>query len=63
MRWKALQFLGKLESADISTRGFKPQHCPSVDERTNFENDLMLMIINVQFKRFNDSFKKKIKNS
>ena len=57
MRWKALQFLGKLESTDKLTYGFQTRHCPPVIEQlVDFENDLMLMIKNIQFKRSNDSF-------
>ena len=33
--WKALQFLGKLESKDKLTHGFKTRYCPPViDELT-----------------------------
>ena len=40
IRWKALQFLGKLESSDKITYGFKTRNCPPVvEELTNFEND------------------------
>ena len=50
MRWKALQFLGKLEENIKETYGFKSQICPqSVDESNKFE-DLMLMIKNIDFR-------------
>ena len=62
IRWKALQFLGKLESTDKLTYGFKTRHCPPVvDELTNFENDLMLMIKNIQFKNIKNDFQNKLK--
>ena len=50
MRWKALQFLRKLESTDKETIGFPAKKWPpAVEELTSFENDLMLMIKNIQF--------------
>ena len=51
MRWKALQFLGKLEENIKETYGFKSRICPqSVDESNKFE-DLMLMIKNIDFRQ------------
>ena len=38
MRWKALKFLGRLESSEKETFGFRSRKCPPVvDELTNFE--------------------------
>ena len=52
MRWKALQFLGKLEENIKETYGFKSRICPqSVDESNKFEEDLMLMIKNIDFRQ------------
>ena len=62
MRWKALQFLGKLESTNKETFGFRSRKCPpAVEELTNFENDLMLMIKNIQFRHINSTFQEQLK--
>ena len=62
IRWKALQFLGKLESTDKLTYGFKTRYCPPVvDELTSFEHDLMIMIKNIQFKSIKNDFQNKLK--
>ena len=53
MRWKALQFLGKLQSTNKETFGFRP---PAVEELTNFENNLLLMIKNIQFRHISSTF-------
>ena len=40
IRWKALEFLGKLESTEKETYGFKSRNCPPiVEEVANFEHD------------------------
>ena len=62
IRWKALQFLVKLESTDKLTYGFKTRYCPPVvDELTSFENDLMIMIKNIQFKSIKNDFQSKLR--
>ena len=62
MHWKALQFLGKLESTNKETFGFCSRKCPpAVEELTNFENDLMLMIKNIQFRHINSTFQEQLK--
>ena len=62
MRWKALQFLGKLESTNKETFGFRSRKClPVVEELTNFENHLMLMIKNIQFRHINSTFQEQLK--
>ena len=62
MRWKALQFLGKLESTNKETFGFHSRKCPpAVEKLTNFENDLMLMIKNIQFRHINSTFQEQLK--
>ena len=44
MRWKALQFLGKIGSNEKEIFGFKSRKClPSVDELAEFESDLLMM--------------------
>ena len=63
MRWKALQFLGKLDSSEKQTLGFRSRNCPpAVEELANFEDDLMLMTKNVEFKNINNTFQEKLKN-
>ena len=60
--WKALQFLGKLESTNKETFGFRSRKCPPpVEELTNFENDLMLTIKNIQFRHINSTFQEQLK--
>ena len=62
MHWKALQFLGKLESTNKETFDFCSTKCPpAVEELTNFENDLMLMIKNKQFRHINSTFQEQLK--
>ena len=57
-----MQFLGKLESTDKLTYGFKTRYFPPVvDELTSFENDLMIMIKNIQFKSIKNDFQNKLK--
>ena len=52
MRWKGLAFLGKLKGSDKENFGFKTVKCPSsVKELTPFENNMMEMIKNLEFKR------------
>ena len=51
MRWKALAFLGKLKGNDKENFGFKTVKCPSsVKEFVPFENNMMEMIKNLEFK-------------
>ena len=50
MRWKALQFLGKLNNSGKENYGFKTTKCiPWVDEIVDFENDMAKMIKNIPF--------------
>ena len=52
MHWKALAFLGKLKGSGKENFGFKTVKCPSsVKKLLPFENDMMEMIKNLQFKR------------
>ena len=52
MRWKALVFLGKLQKDETEKYGFRSRNCtPVVDELTEFENDMQLMIKNISFKK------------
>ena len=62
MRWKALQFLGKLESTNKETFGFRSRkYPPAVEELTNFEKDLMLMIKNIQFRHIKSTFQEQLR--
>ena len=57
MCWKALEFLGKLKSSEKENFVFKTAKCPSsVKELVPFENDMMEMIKNLQFKRVHNEF-------
>ena len=63
MRWKMLAFLGKLRSSDKGNYGFKTVKCPSsVKELVPFENDMMDMIKNLEFKRVNNEFQSNLRN-
>ena len=45
LRWRALAFLGKLQEDNAEKYGFQSWNCPPVvNELTNFENDMQLMI-------------------
>ena len=62
MCWRALQFLGKLESTNKESFGFRSRKCPpTVEELINFENDLMLMLKNIQFRHINSTFQEQLK--
>ena len=61
MRWKALQFLGKLESNGKQTFGFKSTKCPpAIDELGPFESDLQRMIKNIKFRPIWNKFLSKL---
>ena len=63
MRWKALQFLGIFESTNKETFGFRSIKCPpTVEELNSFENNLMLMIKNIQFRHISSTFQEQLKN-
>ena len=53
MRWKALEYLGKLSTSSKETYGFRSRNCPPVvKDLSKFEEDLTTMIQNVQFSTF-----------
>ena len=61
MRWKALQFLGKLESSGKQTFGFKSPKCPPViDQLAPFESHLQRIISNIEFRPIPNKFLSKI---
>ena len=56
-----LEFLGKLDSTQKETYGFNSCKCPPiVDELSDFENELMLLVKNIEFINVNKNF---LKNS
>ena len=61
MRWKTLEFLGKLDSIRKETYGFNSCKCPpNVDELSDFENELMLLVKNIEFRNINNNFQKNL---
>ena len=63
MRWKILQFQRKLESDNKETYGFKSRKCPNgIDELSKFEDDLMLMIKNIEFRNVSNTFQDQLRN-
>ena len=61
--WRALAFLGKLQKDGAEKYGFRSRNCPPVvNESTDFENDMQLMIKNISFKRANNPFQTQLKN-
>ena len=62
MRWKVLEFLGKLGSNKKETFGFKLHNClPSVNELAGFESDLLRMVPNIEFRPVRNNFLSKLK--
>ena len=64
MRWKTLVFLGKLDNDNNrETFGFKSTKCPpAVPELSQFENDLMYLVKNIEFRKVNNEFQNKLNN-
>ena len=61
MRWKALQFQGRLESNEKQTFGFKSTKFPPViDELRPFESELQRMISNIEFRPIRNKFLTKL---
>ena len=62
MRWKAIEFLGRLDNKVRDNFGFKSGKClPLVNELSNFESDLLIMIHNVEFQPVRNGFLLKLK--
>ena len=62
MRWKALQFLGQLPPTDKETYGFRSRKCPPVvAQLTQFEEDLMNMIRNIEFRQVDNELQRKMR--
>ena len=65
MRWKTLEFLGKLDNDDNNreTYGFKSTKCPPVvPESSQFEKDLMYLVKNLEFGKVNNDFQNNLNN-
>ena len=61
MRWKALEYLGKLYNSTKESYVFKSRKCiPTVKEMTNFEEDLRLVIRSLEYKNVNSEFSKEL---
>ena len=62
MRWKAIEFLGRLDNKVRDNFGFKSGKClPLVNELSNFESDLLIMIHNIEFQPVKNGFLSKLK--
>ena len=62
MSWKALEFLGKLDSSEKETFVLKSHKCPpSVDVLAGFESDLLMMVQNIKFRLGRNDFLSKLK--
>ena len=63
MRWKALEFLGKLGPNEKETLSFKSDNClPFVNELAEFESDLLTMVHNIEFRPVRNNFLSKLKD-
>ena len=65
MRWKVLEFLGKLESNSNKneTYGFKSLKCsPAVEEMAQLENDFLLLIKNLEFTKAHNDFQMRLRD-
>ena len=63
MRWKALEFLGKLGPNEKETFSFKSHNCPPfVNELAEFESDLLTMVHNIEFRLVRSNFLSKLKD-
>ena len=59
MRWKSLEFLGKISSKSNNnqTFGFQSTKCPPpVNELADFEKVMILMVKNIQFRKISSNF-------
>ncbi len=62
MRWKALQYQGQLPPSDKETYGFQSRKCPPVvKELCKFEEDMMKLIQNIEFRRTDNEFQRKMR--
>ena len=62
MRWKALQFDGKLPPSDKETYGFRTRKCPStIEGLKKFEEDMWKLVRNIEFRYFSNDLQNKMK--
>ena len=63
MWWKLLEFQGKLDDISKNTDSFKSLKCPPpFNEMKNFENELLLMVKNIEFKNVMNESQEKLKH-
>ena len=63
MRWKAVQFLGKLDQNGAEAYRFKTHKCPTtIEELNEFKFDLISMIKNIQLRPVRNNFLAKLKS-
>ena len=57
MKWKTLEFLGKLNATQTEIFGFVSRNCPpSVDNISGFRDVLTLLIKNIEFRNVKNKF-------
>ena len=62
VRWKALQFDGKLHAQEKKTYGFRTRNCPPPSEGLKkFEDDLMCMVRDIEFRQYPNDFQEHVK--
>ena len=63
MRWKALFFMSRNESLQMENYGLPTAKCPGqVKEMVQFENELLLLAKNIEFKSLSSTFQTRMKN-
>ena len=65
MRWKVLEFLDKCDSNSNKNQKYslKALKCPpAVEEMAQFQNDLLLLIQNLKFKKVHNDFQKRLRD-
>ena len=62
VRWKCLEFFGKLNRNNVESLGFKSVKCQTaIKKMTDFENNLQQMINSVEVREIRNSFQGKLK--
>ena len=63
IRWKALQFLGKLVSSKKEKYGLKSRkYLQTIDELIDFEDSLSSLTINIEFSNVSNTFQEQLAN-
>ena len=61
-RWKALQFVGKLNAQEKKIYGFRTRNCPPPSKGLKqFEDDLMCMVRNSEFRQYSNDFQEHVR--